>query len=237
MEPVMFAKYLGAALAMGLAALGCGFGEGRIAGKASESIIRQPKAAGEVVRIMLVTQAVSETPGIFGLLIAFVLLFVVSSQGQASVVVAYVSAGFCMGAGAIGAGLGEGIAGSSSCESIARYPSQSENIMFSTLIGQAISETCAIFSLVISLLLCFNTPDTQNIRSIGALMGAGLSMGLGAIGVGVGNGWVTSRAVRGIGRNPRASVHILRTMFIGQAVTESLGIYSLIIAIALFFMQ
>ena len=235
MEPVIFAKYFGAALAMCLSAIGCGIGEGRVAGKASESIIRQPKAAGEVVRAMLVTQAVSETPGIFGLLIAFTLLFVVSSQGQASVVAAYVSAGFCMGAGAIGAGLGEGMAGGSSCESIARYPSQSENILFSTLIGQAISETCAIFTLVISLLLCLNTPNTQDIGIIGALMGAGFSMGIGAIVIGAVNGWVTSRAVWGIGRNPRASVHILRTMFIGQAVTESLGIYSLVIALALIF--
>jgi ATP synthase F0 subunit c len=235
MEPVIFAKYFGAVLAMGLSAIGCGIGEGRVAGKASESIIRQPKAAGEVVRAMLVTQAVSETPGIFGLLIAFTLLFVVSSQGQASVVAAYVSAGFCMGAGAIGAGLGEGIAGGSSCESIARYPSQSENIVFSTLLGQAVSETCAIFALIISLLLCLNTPNTRDIGVIGALMGAGFSMGIGAIVIGAVNGWVTSRAVWGIGRNPRASVHILRTMFIGQAVTESLGIYSLVIALSLIF--
>ena len=77
MEWVFVSKYLGAALAVGIAAFGSGFGEGYIAFKASEAIARQPGASNEIVRTMLITQAVSETAGIFGLLMSIIILFVV----------------------------------------------------------------------------------------------------------------------------------------------------------------
>lgn len=233
MEWIIWAKYIGAALAIGLSTLGCGLSEGLIAGKTSESIARQPKASGEIVQSMLVTQAVSETAGIFGLLIAFILFFVVSSEGEPSLVAAYMSAGFCMGAGSIGAGFGAGLAGISASESIARQPLQSTTLLLNTLIGQAISQTGAIFALVIALLLCINAPHSHNIAVIGALIGAGASMGIGAIGAGGGAGYITARAVEGISRNPKAGNILLRTMLLGQSVQQAKAIYSLIIAFLL----
>lgn len=233
MEWVVFAKYFGAGLAIAMSAIGCGISEGFTAGKASESIVRQPRAASEVIRTMLVTQAVTETASIFALLIAFLLIFVVPSEGQASVTAGYLSAGFCMGAGAIGAGFGSGLAGGSACESVARYPMQSVNVLLNTLIGQAISQTGAIFALVISLLLCIRTPNSNDIGVIGALLGAGASMGLGAIGAGAGSGYITARAVDGLSRNARIGGILLRTMLLGQSVQQAKAIYSLIIAFLL----
>jgi F-type H+-transporting ATPase subunit c len=68
-----------------------------------------------------------------------------------------------------------------------------------------------------------------------ALLGAGLSMGLGAIGPGVGEGLVASKACEAIGRNPGEAGLLTRTMLVGQAVSESTGIYSLVIALLLLF--
>jgi F-type H+-transporting ATPase subunit c len=68
-----------------------------------------------------------------------------------------------------------------------------------------------------------------------ALLGAGLAMGLGAIGPGVGEGFVAGKACEAMGRKPEEAGLLTRTMLIGQAVSESTGIYSLVIALLLLF--
>jgi F-type H+-transporting ATPase subunit c len=68
-----------------------------------------------------------------------------------------------------------------------------------------------------------------------ALLGAGICMGLGAIGPGVGEGFAAGKACESIGRKPEEAGLITRTMLVGQAVSESTGIYSLVIALLLIF--
>jgi F-type H+-transporting ATPase subunit c len=68
-----------------------------------------------------------------------------------------------------------------------------------------------------------------------ALLGAGLAMGFGAIGPGVGEGITAAKACEAIGRNPREAGLLTRTMLVGQAVAESTGIYSLVVALLLIF--
>ena len=68
-----------------------------------------------------------------------------------------------------------------------------------------------------------------------AFIGAGISMGLGAIGPGVGEGMVAAKACEAIGKNPKEAGLLTRTMLVGQAVSESTGIYSLVVALLLLF--
>ncbi|MFH1057865.1 MAG: ATP synthase F0 subunit C [Pseudomonadota bacterium] len=68
-----------------------------------------------------------------------------------------------------------------------------------------------------------------------ALLGAGIAMGLGAIGPGVGEGYAAGKACEAIGRNPKEAGLLTRTMLVGQAVSESTGIYSLVVALLLIF--
>ncbi|MHC4871088.1 MAG: ATP synthase F0 subunit C [Planctomycetota bacterium] len=67
----------------------------------------------------------------------------------------------------------------------------------------------------------------------GALIGAGICMGFGAIGPGIGEGFAAGKACEGISRRPEEYSNLFRTMLIGQAVSESTGIYSLVIALIL----
>jgi len=73
---VRAAALLGAAIAMGLGAIGPAIGEGFIGGKACEGIARRPEHAGLLTRTMLIGQAVSESTGIYSLVIALILIFV-----------------------------------------------------------------------------------------------------------------------------------------------------------------
>lgn len=64
-------------------------------------------------------------------------------------------------------------------------------------------------------------------------LGAGIAMGFGAIGSGIGEGQAAAHALDGMARQPEMEASLLRTMIIGQAIAESTGIYSLIVAIML----
>ena len=68
-----------------------------------------------------------------------------------------------------------------------------------------------------------------------AILGAGMCMGLGAIGPGIGEGFAAGKACEGVARAPENAGVITRTMLVGQAVSESTGIYSLVIALLLLF--
>ena len=74
-----------------------------------------------------------------------------------------------------------------------------------------------------------------DIIKAGALIGAGLCMGFGAIGPGIGEGFAAGKACEAIGRAPEEAGLLTRTMLIGQAVSESTGIYSLVVALLMLF--
>ena len=66
---------IGAGLAV-IAGIGPGVGQGIAAGHAASAVGRNPGASGEIRSMMLLGQAVAETTGLYGLLVAILLLFV-----------------------------------------------------------------------------------------------------------------------------------------------------------------
>ncbi len=68
------AKYLGAGLAMGIGAMGPALGEGHIGQGAMEAMARQPEMVSTLTTRMLLSQAVTESTGLYSLLIAFMIL-------------------------------------------------------------------------------------------------------------------------------------------------------------------
>ncbi|MBW6511132.1 MAG: ATP synthase F0 subunit C [Desulfuromonadaceae bacterium] len=67
------------------------------------------------------------------------------------------------------------------------------------------------------------------------VMAAGIGMGLGSFGTGIGQGLAIQKAVEGVARNPGASGKILTTMMIGLAMIESLAIYVFVVAMIILF--
>ncbi len=66
-----------------------------------------------------------------------------------------ISAGLCMGIGAIGPAMGEGNAVGKALESMARQPEIAKTLRTNMILGCAITETTGIYSLIIALLLLF----------------------------------------------------------------------------------
>ncbi|MBX3000658.1 MAG: ATP synthase F0 subunit C [Caldilineaceae bacterium] len=69
-------RQLGAALAIGLGAIGPGIGVGMIGAKAVEAMGRNPEAAGTVQTNMILSIAFAEAVAIYALVIALLIKFV-----------------------------------------------------------------------------------------------------------------------------------------------------------------
>lgn len=67
------------------------------------------------------------------------------------------------------------------------------------------------------------------------LLAAGLAIGLGAIGPGIGVGLVGMGALQALGRNPEARGPIMTNMILAIAMAEAVAIYALVVAIVLIF--
>ena len=72
---VASASVIAAGLAVGLAAIGPGMGQGTAAGYAVEGIARQPEAEGKIRGALLLSFAFMESLTIYGLVVALALLF------------------------------------------------------------------------------------------------------------------------------------------------------------------
>ena len=66
-------------------------------------------------------------------------------------------------------------------------------------------------------------------------IGAGIAMGLGALGPAIGIGMLVGRAMEALGRNPEARASIQTNMILGVAFAEAIGIYALLTAIIIAF--
>lgn len=226
---------LGAGVAMGLGSIGSAVGEGMIAMNAVHSLGRQPNASGKIVRTMIISQAVTETASIFALVISLLLVF----QGDVNSVfkgVTFIAAGFTIGLGTIGSGLGAGLPGSAAMSGIGRQPRNSDSLTVHMIIGQAVTQTSTIFSLTVALILIM-LPEREGILNMAACLGGGLAMGFGAIGPGIGDGLVARFANLGVARDPKNMGLLTRTMIIGQAITETTDIYALVVSLILIFTQ
>ena len=81
------------------------------------------------------------------------------------------------------------------------------------------------------------TGDLQSkaIFAVGAMIAAGLAIGIGAVGAGLGIGTAASGACGAVGRNPGVQGKIMMTMLGGMAMAESIAIYALVVSLVLLY--
>ena len=74
----------------------------------------------------------------------------------------------------------------------------------------------------------------MNVEMI-SVLSAGIAVGLGALGPGIGEGIAVAGAMGALARQPEAVGTITRTLFVGLAMIETMAIYCLVIALLLLF--
>lgn len=148
-----------------------------------------------------------------------------------------IGAGLAMIAG-IGPGIGQGYAAGKGAEAVARNPKSGRQSTMIMLLGAAVAETSGILALVVALILLFGNPLVELEGAVIVIMasaiGAGFSM-IAGIGPGIGQGYAAGKGTEAVGKRPRFQSAIIRTMFLGQAVAQTTGIYALIVSLILLF--
>jgi F-type H+-transporting ATPase subunit c len=233
---IKLSAYAGGGIAMGFGAIGAAIGEGYTAAQANLAVSRNPEISDDIFKNMLVGQAVAESASIFALVISILLLFMNVPSATPLKAAALFGAGLSMGFGAIGSGIGSGLPGGQCCLGISRQPAAGTRLTTNMLIGSAVCQTPAIFSMVVSLMLIFMDFSREPVSPTwAALIGAGISTGLAAIGSGYGGGMAAGASCEGIARNPESVGSVTTTMLVGQAVAQTPSIFGLLVSFILLF--
>jgi F-type H+-transporting ATPase subunit c len=75
----------------------------------------------------------------------------------------------------------------------------------------------------------------DSLISSASVVAAGLSVGLAAIGPGIGQGTASAAAVEAIARQPEAENSVRSTLLLSLAFMEALTIYGLVVALSVLF--
>lgn len=77
--------------------------------------------------------------------------------------------------------------------------------------------------------------DNMTLIAAASIISAGLAIGLGVIGPGMGQGRAVASALIALAQQPDASSTITRTLFVGLAMIESMAIYCFVVSMILLF--
>jgi F-type H+-transporting ATPase subunit c len=147
-------KLAGAGLAMGVGSIGPSIGQAIFVKSACEALGLNKDSYGKVLPFSLMSQAVIETPLIFSLIISALLIYKPVTQ-ELAVTTACVSLAiaFVVGFGTGGAAVSSGYTASKSVKYVALDVTKYGLFLRTTLLGQAIIESSAIYSLIVGLIL------------------------------------------------------------------------------------
>jgi len=79
-------------------------------------------------------------------------------EGNIQLALICVGAALSIGLAGLGAGIGIGSVGNGACQGLARNPETQPKLMVFMILGMALAESCAIYGLVISLILLYANP-------------------------------------------------------------------------------
>lgn len=147
------------AFCVGFSGIACGIGMGYVSARAVEAVARQPEVADRMTISMLLAQAMVTSAFMFAFLVTVLLIFTAfhDTGGMSDIVSAakYLGAGLAIGFGACGPAIGVGIAGGESCRGIGANRAASGLLTRTMFVGMAVSQSTAIYALVVSLILLY----------------------------------------------------------------------------------
>jgi len=77
--------------------------------------------------------------------------------------------------------------------------------------------------------------DSTTLVAMASIITAGMTIAIGGIGPGLGEGRAVASALSSLAQQPDAATTITRTLFVGLAMIESIAIYSFVVSMILIF--
>lgn len=204
--------------------------------EAALAIARQPFFAQNILRFMLLTQSIIQTPVVFAFIVGMFIKNQSSSVTTLPESIRLLASGLCIGLGTIGPALGLSYFAKKAVRGAGLNRNAYNTLLSFTFISQAIIETPMLFSLLISLFL-LTTSVNDNVSAMIALLSAALCAGIGTFGPGISSGKTAAAAVEQIAINPAHYGTLSKTSMFGQGLIDSSAIYAFLIALLLYFFK
>lgn len=220
---------LGIACAIGFSGFAIGIASSFPAQEACFSVARQPFFADKILRFMLITQSIIQTPIIFGFIIGMLIKLQSTAIDTVQHSIMLIAAGLAIGLGSIGPATGLAIFSRSACKGIGLNRKAYGPLMSFTFISQAIIETPIIFALTISLILIFFTTKVSMLTSI-AWIAAACCIGLGTLGPGIASGRTAAAAAQQIALDHKQYSILSKTSMFAQGLIDACAIYTFLIS-------
>ncbi len=226
---------LGIAFAICLSGFVLGLVSAWPAQAACHAIARQPFFSQRILSFMIMTQALIQTPIIFGLIVALFIRTQAANASTYSDSLRLIASGLSVGLGSIGPAIGLAMFAKAAVNGLGINRKAYNKLLSFTLISEAIIETPIIFSMVIAITLLFIVPraTTENILNGIAFLAAGICTGIGTIGPGISSGKIAAAACIQIARNPETHSIVSRVSMLAQGLIETCTIYTILISFLL----
>ena len=221
---------LGTAFAMCCSGLAVSIASAFPARAACYSTARQPFFTQKIVRLMLLSLSLIQTPVVFGFIVALLI------QNQLSLVASFAdgarlaAAGICVGIGSIGPTIGLALFAREVCLGVGINKKAYNQLLAFVFVTQAVIETPAIFSLVVAVILLFAKTTNTLVPLVAALC-----TGIGTLAPGISSGLTAAAACKQITLHPEHQGQLWRTCLFAQGFIESCAIYPTLLALILIF--
>ncbi|MCL5876021.1 MAG: hypothetical protein M1114_06130 [Candidatus Dependentiae bacterium] len=227
---------LGIAAALAITGLVIGFASYFPASRACRSLARQPFFAQQILRFMLLSQSIIQTPIVFGFIIAMFIKMQVANATNLADALRLLAGGLCIGIGSIGPALGLAHFAKTACESVGVNRQAYPKLLSFTFISQAIIETPILFALLLSLIILSSSANDNMLHAI-AMISAALCIGIGTFGPGFSSGRIAAAACQEIALAPENHSYLSRVSMFGQGLVDTGAIYAFLIAILIYFFR
>ena len=148
-------RLIASGLSIGLGSIGPAIGLALFAKAAINGLGINRNAYNKLFSFTLISEAIIETPVIFSLVIAIILLFTTPKPQTNDLLagITFLAAGLCTGIGTMGTGISSGRTAAAACKQIAHNPELHGTLSRLSIFAQGLIETCTIYAILISLML------------------------------------------------------------------------------------
>jgi len=148
-------RLIASGLCVGLGSIGPAIGLSTFSKAAITSLGKNSKAYDKLLSFAFISQALIETPIIFCLIIAIMLLFVVPYTNINNYMdeIIFLAAGLCTGLGTLGTGISSGRIAAAAATQIGNNPDSYNILSRTSLLAQTLVETIVLYTVILSLLM------------------------------------------------------------------------------------
>lgn len=148
-------RLIASGLCVGLGSIGPAIGLSTFSKAAITSLGKNSKAYNKLLSFAFISQALIETPIIFCLIIAVMLLFVVPYTNINNYMdeIIFLAAGLCTGFGTLATGISSGKIASAAATQIGNNPDSYNILSRTSLLAQTLVETMVLYTVILSLLM------------------------------------------------------------------------------------